>query len=211
MRSRYWSGPQWTICWPRSVTTGQPWSVGASGGAAVSSVAVSSATVSSATGRSDPHVVGLVASSVGERQPGAAAPLVPPPGDLAIVDLLVEGEDGVDQRLGPGRASWRVHVDGHDLVDALDDGVVVEHAAATGAHAHGDDPLGLHHLVVDLTEHRRHLLADAAGDDHEVGLARGAAEHLHAEPGQVEVGGAGAQDRKSTRLNSSHVSISYAV
>src|SRR5258708_24673178 len=67
-----------------------------------------------------------------------------------------------------------------DLVDALDEGVVVEHAAGAGADAHGDDPFRVDHLVVDLPENGRNLLADPA-------------------------------DRKSTRLNSSHQIISYAV
>src|SRR5205085_5483763 len=61
--------------------------------------------------------------------------------DLTGADELVEGEDAVDQGLRPGRAAGHVHVDGDDLVHALDNGVVVEHAAAAGADTHGDDPL----------------------------------------------------------------------
>ena len=118
----------------------------------------------------------------------APPPVTPaPPGELAAGDHLVQREDGVLQRLGPGRAPRGVDVDRHDLVDALDDGVVVEHAAARRAHAHRDDPLRLDHLVVDLPEHRRHLLADPAGDDHEVGLAGRGPEDLHAVAGQVVV------------------------
>ena len=122
---------------------------------------------------------------------GAGAGRVAPPQQLAVLDLLVQRLDRVDQRLGRRRAAGCVHVDGHDLVDALHDRVVVEHAAGRGAHAHRDDPLGLHHLVVDLTQHGCHLLADAAGDDHDVGLAWRAAEDLHAEPRDVVVGAAG--------------------
>ena len=95
------------------------------------------------------------------------------------------------KRLGRRRATRRVHVDGHDLVDTLHDRIVVEHAAGAGAHAHRDDPLGLHHLVVHLTQHRRHLLADPTGDDHDVGLTRRRAEDLHPEAGDVVVRGAG--------------------
>src|SRR5690606_40125319 len=62
--------------------------------------------------------------------------------------------DRVHEGLGTRRAARRVDVDRHDLVDALHERVVVEHAARRRAHA---------------------------------------------------------QDRKSTRLNSSHVKISYAV
>src|SRR5690625_6297400 len=67
--------------------------------------------------------------------------------------------------LFPYTTLFRSHV-----VHALHDGVVVEHAAGGGAHAHRDDPLRVGHL-----------------------------------DGRVRL------DRKSTRLNSSHVAISYAV
>src|SRR5262249_6335031 len=49
----------------------------------------------------------------------------------------------------------------------------------------GDRPLGIGHLVVDLPEHRCHLLAHPPGNDHQVGLARRVGGALHAEPGQV--------------------------
>src|SRR6478735_12308430 len=45
-----------------------------------------------------------------------------------LVDLFLELDDPVDERLGPGRAAGHEDVDRNDLVDALDDGVVVEHA-----------------------------------------------------------------------------------
>ena len=111
-------------------------------------------------------------------------------GDLARPDLLVEGQDGVEKGLGRRGAARGVDVDGDDLVDALDDGVIVEHAAGRGADAHGDDPLGFHHLVVDLTEDGGHLLRDTPRHDHEVGLAGRGPEDLHAETGDVVVGGA---------------------
>jgi hypothetical protein len=78
-----------------------------------------------------------------------------------------------------------VDVDGNDLVDSLEDGVVVEHAAGAGARAHRDHPLGLEHLVVDLPQRRRHLVRDAAGDDQQVSLTRSRAEDLGAKTGAV--------------------------
>ena len=105
--------------------------------------------------------------------------------ELGRLHLVVQLEDGVDQHLGSGRTAGEVHVDRHDVVDALDDRVVVEHAAGAGADAHREHPLGLGHLVVDLAQHRGHLLADPAGDDHQVGLARAGPEDLHAEAGEV--------------------------
>src|SRR6476646_5395593 len=110
---------------------------------------------------------------------------------LAGADLLVEHDDPVQERLGPGRATRDVDVHRDDLVDALDDRVVVEHPAATRADAHRDDPLGLDHLVVDLAEDRRHLLAHPAGHDHQIGLAGAGPEDLHPEAGEVVVRGAG--------------------
>ena len=89
---------------------------------------------------------------------------------------------------GRGGQPGQVDVDRDDVVDALHDGVVVEHAAGAGADTHRDDPLGLGHLVVDLAHDRRHLLAHPAGDDHQVGLARRGGEPLHAEPRDVVVG-----------------------
>jgi hypothetical protein len=111
--------------------------------------------------------------------------------DLAILDHLMQRFDGMDQGLGRGRTTRRVHIVGHDLIDALHDRIVVEHATRAGADTHRDDPLGLHHLVVHLAQHRSHLLADAAGDDHDVGLAWRRTENLHAEPRDVVVGTTG--------------------
>ena len=104
-------------------------------------------------------------------------------------DLLLQLHDPVDQRLGARRASGHEHVHGDDLVHALDDGVVVEDAADRRAGAHRDHPLGFGHLVVDAAHRRRHLPRQAAGDDHQVGLARRAAEDLGAEARDVVAAG----------------------
>ena len=73
------------------------------------------------------------------------------------------------------------------MIDTLHDGVVVEHAAGGCADAHRDNPLGFHHLVVDLTKDRCHLLRHATGDDHEIGLTRRSAERFHAITSKVVV------------------------
>src|SRR6187455_3628244 len=59
--------------------------------------------------------------------------------------LPLELDDPVDQRLGPGRTPGHEHIHRNHLVDALDDGVVVEDAADRRTGAHGDHPLGLGH------------------------------------------------------------------
>src|SRR3954454_24919537 len=49
--------------------------------------------------------------------------------------LVVQLEDRVGEHLRPRRAAGQVHVHRDDVVDALHDRVVVEHAAGAGAHA----------------------------------------------------------------------------
>lgn len=50
-------------------------------------------------------------------------------------------------------------------------------AASVGAGAHADDPAGLGHLIVDLTQGGRHLVGEGPGDDHDVRLAGGSTEN----------------------------------
>src|SRR4051794_91685 len=117
---------------------------------------------------------------------GALCVVARPPAHRRVaLDLVLQLDDPVHQRLGPGRAAGDVDVHGYELVGALHDGVVVEHAGARGAGAHRDHPLRLEHLVVDAADDRRHLDRDAARQDDHVGLARGSAERLGAEPRDV--------------------------
>ncbi|MNJ65303.1 hypothetical protein D3C77_613110 [compost metagenome] len=48
--------------------------------------------------------------------------------------------------------------------------------AAIGTGAHGNHPTRLGHLVVDLAQRRRHLVAQRASDDHQIGLTRAGPE-----------------------------------
>ena len=92
---------------------------------------------------------------------------------LHPLDLLLQLEDTVHERLGRGRAAGHVDVDGDDAVAAPDDGVgVVVVAAAVGAGPHGDDPSGVGHLVVDATEGGGHLVGERARHDDHVRLPR---------------------------------------
>ena len=111
-------------------------------------------------------------------------------GRSEVADLVAQLEHRVDQHLRPRRAAGQVHVDRHDVVDALDDRVVVEHAAGAGADAHREHPLGVRHLVVDLAQHGGHLLAHPAGHDHQVGLPRRGPEDLLAPAARVVARGA---------------------
>ena len=105
--------------------------------------------------------------------------------DLSGADRRVEGFDAVHQRFGPGRATGHVDVDRHHLINALNQRIVVKHAAGGRTHTHGDDPFGVHHLVIDLAKDRGHLLAHPTGNDHDVGLPGRRPEHLHAVSSQV--------------------------
>jgi len=57
-------------------------------------------------------------------------------GALFVVDFLLQLENGVENGLGTWRAAGNVDIDGNHLVAALDDGVVIEHAAGRRARAH---------------------------------------------------------------------------
>ena len=103
----------------------------------------------------------------------------------AGADLLLQGQDSLDHGLRARRAAGHVDVDGDDLVDALEDRVVREHAAGGGAGAHRQHPLRLEHLLVELADRCRHAVRDAARDDHQVGLARRRADDLGAEAPDV--------------------------
>ena len=102
-----------------------------------------------------------------------------------LLDLLLQLHHAVEQRLRPRRAAGHVDVHRHHLVDALQHVVAVlpVGAAVVGAGAHGDDVLGLRHLLVEPLHARGHLQGDGAGHDHEVALARRAArDHAEAVP-----------------------------
>src|SRR5262245_58579186 len=102
-------------------------------------------------------------------------------------DFLLQHEDAVEQTLWPWRTAGDVDVDRDDAVDALHDGVVVEHATARRARAHRDTPFGLGHLLPDATQHRRELERHSARANEQVGLARRKRLALHAEPCEVVV------------------------
>ena len=75
-------------------------------------------------------------------------------GGAFLPDFLLQQYQALEQGFGPGRAAGDVDVHGQDLVHALDHAVDVIHAAAVGTGAHGDDPLGLRHLLIEPEHHR---------------------------------------------------------
>ena len=103
---------------------------------------------------------------------------VPHSCDLGIPHLSLQLEDAVHESLAGRRASGHVNVHGDNSVAASDHAVaVVVVAAAVGAAAHGDDPAGFGHLIVDLAQRGSHLVGQGAGHDHDVGLTGGGSEN----------------------------------
>src|SRR5690606_9988170 len=98
--------------------------------------------------------------------------LIPLLANVFPLDLLLEQDDALQKRLGPGWAAGHVDIGGDHLIHALGDRVGVPVGAAGGrARAHGDDVLGPGHLLAEALERRRHLVGHRARHDHEVGLA----------------------------------------
>src|SRR4051794_9027122 len=128
---------------------------------------------------------GVVGAGLGDELLGARGVVALAPAERGVLeDLRAQLEDAVDQRLGPRRAAGHVHVDRHELV-GRDKRVVVEDAHRARAGAHRDRELRLEHLVVDTADDRRHLDADPARQDDQVGLARRGPGRFEAEARDV--------------------------
>src|SRR5580700_4733794 len=103
-----------------------------------------------------------------------------------FLDLFLEESDGVNQLLRTRRAARNIYIDGNNLVYALHQSVIVEHAARGRAGSHRDHPLRFRHLLPELADHWSHFVGDAAGNDDEVRLPRRWAKHFSAEARDVE-------------------------
>src|SRR5688500_7280415 len=102
-------------------------------------------------------------------------------GNCLLLDLLLQLQDAVENRLRVGRAAGDIDVYRHYLVDPLDHSIGREGAARRGAVAYRDAPLRLGHLVPDGAHHRGELLGDRAAHQHHVALAgREAVKHTKA-------------------------------
>src|SRR5258708_39391578 len=67
-------------------------------------------------------------------------------GSALSLDLLLQQRDGINQLLRSRRATGHVDIYGDDLIHALHQRVIVEHAARRRARAHRDHPLWLRQL-----------------------------------------------------------------
>lgn len=92
--------------------------------------------------------------------------------------LPLQHQDPVHQSFSGRGAPRHVNINGDDPVDSPDDAVrIVVVPTSVGAATHGNHPLGLRHLVVDLPNGRGHFIGDRPGHDYHVGLPRGRPEH----------------------------------
>ena len=105
------------------------------------------------------------------------------------IDLFLQLQNRVQERFRAGGTPWNVDIDWNNLIATLHDCVIIEDAAGGSARAHGDDPLGLGHLVVQATDDGRHFLREAAGNNHQIGLTRGWAEDFCTETSHVKARG----------------------
>src|SRR5438445_5108608 len=105
---------------------------------------------------------------------------------LFAVDLLLQLQNGIEQRFGTRRASGNVNVHRNDLIAALNDGVVIENAARCCASAHGNHPLWFGHLLVKLADNGRHLLRETSGHNHQVCLTRRGTKYFRAKSRHVK-------------------------
>src|SRR4051812_2661686 len=113
---------------------------------------------STAPSGTDPRSASMISwLSINDERLGRTRRLAGQLVELLLIDLALQLDDAVDERFGPRRATRHEDVHGDDLIDALHERVVVEHAADRRAGAHRDDILRFRHLVVDAAQDRRHL------------------------------------------------------
>ena len=91
--------------------------------------------------------------------------------------LLLQLEDSVHQRLTRRRTPWDIDIHGHDSVTPPRNRIAIMIITPSiRTRPHRDDPSWVRHLVIDLSQRRRHFVGQGAGDYHDVRLARGGAE-----------------------------------
>src|SRR4051794_17780555 len=133
----------------------KPVSSTAPGWAASISPRISSSPGASGTEQLPGSPVGLGRFAARRAARSASSPLLAalglvarPPALVGVaLNLALQLGEAVEDRLRPRRAAGNMQIDRHELVSALDHGVVGEHAAAGRAGTHRDRPLRLQHLV----------------------------------------------------------------
>ena len=88
---------------------------------------------------------------------------------LGSFDLFLQLDDPVKQGLGCGWTTWHININRNNPIAATHHRIgVMVITAAVGTRSHRYDPTRLRHLLVHLTQSRRHLVGECAGYDHYV-------------------------------------------
>src|SRR5215475_15184421 len=102
------------------------------------------------------------------------------------INFFLQLHNRVEKRFGPWGAARNVNIDGDHLITALHDRVIIKHSAGSSTSTHGNDPFGLGHLVVKLSNHRRHLLRKSSRHNHQVRLPGRRTKHFRTESRHVK-------------------------
>lgn len=91
--------------------------------------------------------------------------------------LLLQLKDPIHQRLTRRRTPRDIDIHGHDPITPSSNRIAIMIITPSiRTRSHRNDPSRLRHLVIDLSQRRRHLVGQGAGDYHDVRLARGGAK-----------------------------------
>jgi len=106
--------------------------------------------------------------------------------------LLLKLKNSVEESFGRGRTSGNVDVDGDDAVATADHRIrIMIVTTAICATAHRDNEAGLWHLIIYLSESRRHFVSQSPSDNNDVCLSGTSAKHdaeaVHIVSGRCEV------------------------
>src|SRR5260370_21443219 len=101
-------------------------------------------------------------------------------------DFFLQQRDGINQLLGTWRTAGDIDIHGNDLIHTLHERVIIENAAGSCARPHRNDALRFRHLLPELANYGSHFVRDAAGNDHQIRLARRRAKHFGAEARDIE-------------------------
>lgn len=92
--------------------------------------------------------------------------------------LLLKLQNSIHERLTGRRTSRNVDIYRYDPVTAPNYRVrVMVVTSSVRTRSHRDNPSRVRHLVVNLTERRRHLVGKGSGNDHNIGLTWGGTEN----------------------------------
>jgi hypothetical protein len=91
---------------------------------------------------------------------------------------LLQLEDAIHQSLRSRRATRHINIHRYNpITPPYHTITIVIIPAAIRTTAHRNDPSRLRHLIINLSESRRHLVCERTSNDHDIGLSRGSSEN----------------------------------